>query len=155
MMQWAPTDETDWTGDSRWFRAGAPAGGSALTILGSRYTPPQVGKFGAPSFMPLPEMGAEDGNGNVQISLTQPAISKAANLSAAGKFSIIQPPLNTERLALKLSSSTGVLSGSFVSPATGAKARVGGVLFQKTNRAGGFHWSGAQAGGFFSLEVSN
>jgi hypothetical protein len=151
MMKWAPTDATDWAGEMRWFRAGAPAAGVPLDLLGSRYLPPQVGKSGAPSVMPLPGMSAEDGNGNVQISLTQPTMTKAANLSAAGKFAIIGS--NSEGLGLKLSPSTGVLSGSFTAPTAG-KARVGGVLFQKTDRAAGFHSSGTQTGGF-AMEVLN
>jgi hypothetical protein len=149
-LRWQPSEETDWAGHVRWFRRDSPANGWQLPVYGARYTPPHASET-SEATLPLPGLAPENANGNIRIFLSIPDITREANFSSVGKLTVLQP--NPEQLKLKLFPATGVMKGAFLSPLTGAKAQVGGVLFQKTNQAAGFHRSSAGSGRF-SLELA-
>ncbi len=66
------------------------------------------------------------------------------SLSTATKFFVALP--NTNKLALTLTSSSGLLGGSFVHPDTLKKSTLKGVVLQKQQIGGGYFLGTNQSG---------
>jgi hypothetical protein len=112
-----------------------------VRALASRYTPPAKG------------VSALDVSNCVVVleggNLAGPATNELF-LSALNKITVIST--NTNKLALTVSTSSGLLNGSFVHPRTLKKSPVKGVVLQKQNLGGGFFLGTNESGSaFFGL----
>jgi hypothetical protein len=112
-----------------------------VRALASRYTPPAKGvsTLGVSNCVVVLEGG----------NLAGPATNELF-LSALNKITVIST--NTNKLALTVSTSSGLLNGSFVHPRTLKKSPVKGVVLQKQNLGGGFFLGTNESGSaFFGL----
>ena len=112
--------------------------------LGSRYVAPLKG---------VAALGWSNGvalfeQGNLSVPMTN-----AIALSSANKFIITST--NTSKLALSLTTASGLLSGSFVHPDTLKKSAIKGVILQKQAIGGGFLMGTNQSGSVFVSDGSN
>lgn len=103
--------------------------------IGSRYVAPAKGSAALEWSDGVVTL--EQGN----LSLMQ---SDDVNLTSANKF-VVAPP-NANKLALKLTSSSGLVSGSFVHPDTLKKSAIKGIILQKQQVGGGFFLGTNQSG---------
>jgi hypothetical protein len=78
--------------------------------------------------------------------LTGPATNEVF-LSTLNKITVTST--NTTKLALAVTSSSGLLSGSFVHPQTLKKSTIKGVVLQKQDLGGGFFLGTNQSGNVF------
>jgi len=112
-----------------------------VLTLASRYTPPAKGTavLGFSNSVVLLEAG----------NLANPATNDVF-LSSLNKITVTST--NTNKLALVLTSSSGLLKGSHVNPQTLRKSTIKGVVLQKQNLGGGFFLGTNQSGrAFFGL----
>ncbi|HXR05794.1 MAG TPA: hypothetical protein VN765_00595, partial [Candidatus Acidoferrum sp.] len=75
-------------------------------------------------------------------------LANDATLSRNGKFATNGPGIS--RLALSVNTNTGIVTGSFLDPATGLAAPISGVVLQQQTNAAGFFLS-TNAAGLFQL----
>jgi len=132
-------------GGAAWFRTNSsgklyPHGfTNNLSITGSTFTPGSAR---------TPVLGAANfqitlGDGNLRVPLTNDA-----TLSLAGKFVTNGPGIS--KLTLSVVPSTGLISGSFLDPATGLAAPISGIVLQQQTNAAGFFLS-TNASGLFQI----
>ncbi len=154
-LAWELKEESDLGGTVHWFRpTDVDSAGTMLQSTGSRYVAPQAAKGGLPAILPLPLLGPEITTGNLSVTLAMPGVvptPRAMNLSATGKLTAVDQ-FSADKLKLKITPSTGAITGSFTDPATRVKYNVSGVLSQKVNGGGGFHVGGS-TGGKLSIEL--
>ena len=110
-----------------------------MSIIGSSFKPGSV---------KAPVLGATNfqitlSGGNLAVPLTNDA-----SLSHTGKFVTNGPGIS--RLTLSVVTNTGILSGSFLDPATGLATPISGVVLQQQTNAAGFFLS-TNASGLFQL----
>jgi hypothetical protein len=136
------TDTNDTPGLLLWTKMGTAGGINYLTgftnetlALGSRYVTPANGV----AAMVWSNGMAVLEHGNLTTPLTN-----SLTLSAVNKFTITST--NTSKLALSLTTSSGLLSGSFVHPDTFKKSTIKGVVLQKQALGGGFFLGTNQSG---------
>lgn len=135
----------DLTGMMLWTR---PAGYSSvfyplgfaneIEVKGSRYNAPAAGIPAVTPASPIVYLAG----GNMVDSITVNAL-----LSTANKVTF--PDGAPNKLAVKLSSPSGLISGSFVNTATMRKSAIRGVLLQRQNVGTGFFLGADQSGVFF------
>jgi hypothetical protein len=129
---------------------GWPAGISA-GFIGCKYQRPPT----QPPTCALPGIGPEDADGNARLTLKRgnleaaSAVPRALNLSTKNRVTILGN--NTDRIALRLSAKTGLLTGTLRHPVTGKRTKVFGAALQKQSRALGF-FPGLTEGGALEFE---
>jgi hypothetical protein len=134
-------------GSAAWFRTNSsgklyPHGfTNVVSITGSTF---------APGSAKTPALGRT----NWQITLSggdlRVPLSNGATLSLSGKFVTNGPGI--AQLALAVVPATGIISGSFLDPATGLATPISGVVLQQQTNAAGFFLS-TNATGLFQLTV--
>jgi hypothetical protein len=77
-------------------------------------------------------------------------LAAAVTLSPAGKFVTNGPGISG--LTLSVAPATGLVSGSFLDPATGLATPIGGIVLQQQTNAAGFFLS-TNATGLFQLTL--
>ncbi len=85
------------------------------------------------------------GGGNLQSNLV-----KIVVIATSGSVTV--SPTGPDKLTLKVNTTTGQFSGSFLSPASGKTAKLGGSLLQGDNSAAGF-FPGTNETGFATIEL--
>jgi hypothetical protein len=104
------------------------------------------------SFKPGPAKAPVLGAANFQITLSGGnlaiPLTNDASLSLTGKFVTNGPGIS--RLSLSVVANTGIISGSFLDPATGLATPISGVVLQQQTNAAGFFLS-TNASGLFQL----
>jgi hypothetical protein len=132
-------------GGAAWFRTNSsgklyPHGfTNNVSITGSAFRP-------GPAKTPV--LGATNfqitlSGGNLPVPLTNDA-----TLSLAGKFTTNGPGIS--KLTLAVVTNTGIISGSFLAPATGLATPISGIVLQQQTNAAGFFLS-TNATGLFQL----
>jgi hypothetical protein len=128
LLLWTKKETAGGTSYPAGFTNEAPA-------LGSRYVAPLKG---------VAALGGSNGvTLFAQGNLSAPMTNDIA-LSSANKFVITST--NTSRLALSLTTSSGLIGGSFVHPDTRKKSAIKGVILQKQSMGGGFFMGTNQSG---------
>ena len=99
----------------------------------------------------LTSLPPPDVDGNARITFTDGGLAAggvtiAVNIDDRNRIQVVNGTL--DKLKLKVSTKTGLVSGEFVHPATGKKTSLRGVVAQKTQSADGFFVSAEQSGGF-------
>ncbi len=94
-------------------------------------------------------LSAVDGDGNVQLTLTDggladPGILKALNLSPAGKFTVVTPA--SDKVTITAAPKTGLVTGKFQEPGVKAKSSIHAVAFPKQNVISGFFLGASESG---------
>ncbi len=158
------TAQTDFDGGLNWYRpavsgtglfsAGWPTG-LGLSVAGSHYSEPAPAKRTSPAILPLPGLPPTDPSGNVALTLNEysQTIVRGLNLSDTGVFTVVTTLGTGEKLSLKLTPASGVISGVYQSSATGLPFALSGILLQKTNQAAGFALDSAESAPI-DLEIS-
>ena len=129
---------TDLAGSYDWRKIGEPRdklfpNGFAISgsqLLGSAYTPPESGQRVLTSFT--------SGNGSLTMeagNFRVPFPVKSVGITDQNKITIA--PEGADKLALRVTTSTGALSGTFMHPVTAKKVKIAGVVLQKTQRGAG------------------
>jgi hypothetical protein len=132
-------------GGAAWFRTNSsgklyPHGfTNNVSIIGSAFTP-------SPAKTPV--LGATNfqitlSGGNLPVPLTNDA-----TLFLAGKFTTNGPGIS--KLTLSVATNTGIISGSFLDPATVLATPISGIVLQQQTNAAGFFLS-TNATGLFQL----
>ena len=132
-------------GSAAWFRTNSsgklyPHGfTNAVSITGSTFTPGSA---------KTPVLGRTNwqitlSGGNLPVPLTNDA-----TLSLAGNFATNGPGIS--KLTLSVVPATGLISGSFLDPATGLATPISGIVLQQQTNAAGFFLS-TNATGLFQL----
>jgi Immunoglobulin domain/Divergent InlB B-repeat domain/Bacterial Ig domain len=109
-----------------------------LTAQGSRYTVPG---YGVP-VLSLSNAVVLLKGGNLVSPMTNDVVLTPLN-------KVIFVSTNTQKLALTLSTSSGLISGSFINPQTLKKSSIKGVILQKQNAGAGFFLGTNQSGSVF------
>ncbi len=90
--------------------------------------------------------------GHAQFDLrdggSTPLVSHRIAVSTADRVTL--DDASTDGLTLKINHRNGVITGSFIHPASGKRSRLSGAIYQQTNRATGF-FTGPAATGRFEL----
>lgn len=120
--------------------------GILVDLIGSKFVGPQRGVNVSilPGLDPVSPAGNADfllRDGNLPVP---GAIDVSANVDTKNKIVLLAAPAAL-KLKLKLASS-GIVTGSFVHPATNKSTPIKGALFQKQNRAAGFFPGPAESG---------
>ena len=129
---------TDFAGHYDWRKIGEPRdklfpNGFAISgseLLGSAYTPPESGQRVLTSFT--------SGNGSLTMeagNFRVPFPVKSVGITDQNKITIA--PEGPDKLALRVATSNGALSGTFLHPVTAKKVKISGVVLQKTQRGAG------------------
>jgi hypothetical protein len=113
-----------------------------VTLKGARYTPPPFGTSALAVSNALCNVLFTAGQGNLSSFL-----SNSITLNVANKVS----PCVADKSKFKITSATGLFSGSFPNPATGKSAKFSGAILQKQNLGAGF-FLGTDQSGFVTLE---
>lgn len=98
----------------------------------------------------LTSLPPPDSDGNARVTFTDGGLPAGGviigvNIDDRNRIEIVTAGL--DRLKLKVSSKTGLLTGEFTHPDTGRKTSLRGVVTQKTQRADGFFVSSEESGG--------
>lgn len=113
-----------------------------VPLIASRYVVPAK----ATRAIPMANVG-----GNAQVTFEDGALpaplTRLATMTTTHAVSI--PLQGPEKLALKVTASTGLLSGSFIQPGNGKSAAYYGALFQKQNFGSGYFLGGLYGGPVF------
>ena len=86
------------------------------------------------------------GGGNLQSNLVKNVV-----IAATGKVTV--SPIDTDKLTLKISPTTGQFSGSFIHPAVGKSTKLNGLFLQDDDSGAGY-FTGTNQTGFFIFEPS-
>ena len=113
----------------KYFPNGFKIEGAAL--FGSIYTAPPDGTRALDGFV----NGADNGKVTLEEGNIFMTTSHKITLAADNSVAITNP--SADALALSINAKTGMLAGTFLHPATQKKATIGGVLFQKQQKAFG------------------
>ncbi|MGV3531504.1 MAG: CAP domain-containing protein [Chthoniobacteraceae bacterium] len=142
------TEESDMAGEVLWSKPQTSGGHAAefatiAPVVASRYQAPNAGETA---------LGLTPGENNVALwleagGLTQP-VTQPLTLDGRNRIRLSNAKLAGMRV--KLNAATGVFSGSFVHPVTGASTRMAGAILQKQN-AGFGYFLGENESGFTSL----
>lgn len=99
-----------------------------------------------PKATPLfPLLTSVDADGNAAFDLTDTTIGvKAVNVDAKNKVTVVTAA--ADKLKASISTSSGVVSGSFVSPTTSKSVKFSGVLLRKAGHATGYFLDGIPGG---------
>lgn len=111
---------------------------SEVEVKGSRYTAPETGVPAVALSTPVVYLAGGNLDGPITADVTLDAFNKLT--FAAGE---------TNKLALKVTASSGLLSGSFYNSRTLRKSTLRGVLLQRHNLGSGFFLGTNQSGVFF------
>lgn len=104
----------------------SPSGPQTLLALtGARFTPPAPRTTVAPFVAEQPSL----------LIFENSELSTSVTISERNKVTIPVPP--AEKMKLKITSATGLFTGSFLAPGTRAKTSFGGVIYQKGPQPGG------------------
>lgn len=136
------TDTNDTPGLLLWTKKETSGGKTYLAgftneslILGSRYVAPAKG---------VSALGWSDGVASLDQGNLSATVTSDISLSSANKFSVPLP--NTDKFALTLSPTSGLLGGSFMHPNTAKKSALKGVILQKQQIGGGYFLGTDQSG---------
>jgi hypothetical protein len=113
-----------------------------VTAEGSQYTPPPAGTPALTVSNTTCNVLFTAGDGNLSSF-----VSNSVTLDVANKVT----PCVADKSKFKITSTTGLFSGSFPNPVTGKSAKFSGVLLQKQNLGGG-SFLGTDQSGFVTLE---
>jgi hypothetical protein len=134
-------------GGAAWFRTNSsgklwPHGfTNAVSISGSTFTPgsARTPVLGATNFQIILS------GGNLAVPLTNDA-----SLPLSGKFATNGPGIS--KLSLSVAPTTGLVTGSFLDPATGLATPVSGIVLQQQTNGAGFFLS-TNTSGLFQLTL--
>jgi hypothetical protein len=115
-----------------------------ITVLGSHYHPPLTG---TPLLNLTDAVLAFDG-GDLGTPFAVDAL-----LDPSNKASVALP--NISKVTIKLMTTSGIISGTFVNPTTLAKRTFNGVLLQKQNAGGGYFLGASDSGYFYFGQPGN
>lgn len=129
---------TDFAGSFDWRKIGDPRdkqfpNGFAIgrsQLLGSAYVPPVSGQRVLSAFT--------SGNGSLTLTAGNfrvPFPVKSIGITDQNKITIA--PEGADKLALRVTTSTGALTGTFLHPVTAKKIKIAGVVLQKTQNGAG------------------
>jgi len=109
-----------------------------ITARGSRYTVPAKG---------APVLDFSNGLVVLEGGNLTSQMAKDVVLTPLNKVTLVST--NTDKLALTLSTSSGLISGSFINPQTLKKSPIKGVILQKQNAGAGYFLGTNQGGAVF------
>ena len=114
---------------------------TTLNVIGSFYQPPANGQR-------VLEFSNVEGNGEF-IAQDGGSVWSGTDIVTLSAANTIAPlPGGTDKLSLRMNTSNGTVTGSFVPPGGTAPVSVNGVIFQIQNIASGFFLSGTESGKF-------
>jgi subtilisin-like proprotein convertase family protein len=126
------------------------ADGILADIIASRFT----STSGTAIF---PDISPADANGNAKFVTVEgqiaPPLFKALSIDNKSKVSVVAK--EEDKLSLKLSTKTGLVSGKFVHPESGKSSKLSGAVFQKQAGATGFFLGPNESGGFSITEEAD
>jgi YD repeat-containing protein len=110
-----------------------------LNLIGSKYAKPAKGQrvLDFANTTPNAELTASGGNST--------AIDKLVTLEVTNKFNI---PSDAVKLKLAITTSSGLLGGSFFDAGTSKTRKLKGVVFQQADRGAGFFLGDSESGAF-------
>ena len=141
------TGTSDFNGTLEWHKPRQTKGAypaafdTTLNVIGSVYQPPLSGHR-------VLEFLNVEGNGEF-IAQDGGSAESGTDIVTLSTANIIAPLSGgTDKLSLKVNTSNGTLTGSFVPPGATTAVSLNGVIFQAQNCASGFFLSGTESGSF-------
>lgn len=127
----------DCSGTLHWPSSKSAQAPTEITLIGSRYRPPQAGE----RILLVPQLDAEFAGGGLPDVHTE-AVTLTPN------HQILADVTGSSLLNLSVVPATGLVKGSFVPPGASSPVQVQGVVLQKQNAAVGLFTNGRNIGSF-------
>ncbi len=97
-----------------------------LAMVGSEYVPPAVG-------LPVINLSANIPNANTKLDLGNLLAPIAQQIAIDSANKVTVTGTNANRLSVKINTTTGAFTGTFVHPVSNKRVTLNGIFFQKTN----------------------
>jgi hypothetical protein len=136
MMTFFTNGVAGFDGDVKWINPALPVPLKESTrVIGSGYTPPTAER---------PLFNWTAGVAELTGGDLPSAVAEDVTAQANGTFQVTS---GADNLQLTLAPGTGIITGSFVDPATSIVTPIKAAVLQNSNNAAGFFISGGQSGG--------